>query len=129
MKNKIKHICTIKDELNGEFKHLVEIDDKNVVFKFNKDKKLKSLDYSGIYSFAGRHKPSEMKNLIKLKGANNLNIGLYEYFSSNKFDNDYYFNLYKMQLKYDTLWSKFHNVLNVINKEVKINETVMLFNK
>ena len=124
----IKHICTINDKYSEEHRHLVEINGKNVVFTFSYSKKLESIIYNDIYSFAGQHKPSEMKELIKQKGKSDLNIGLHEYFVEHKLEDDYYFNLYEMQLKFDNLWNKFHNVLNTIDSQLKQNDTVRMFN-
>ena len=128
MKN-VKYICTIKDELNEEFRHLVEIDGKNVVFVFDCEDSLKMIRYKDIYAFAASKKPNEVKEIIKSKGFSDLNLGLYEYFDLSKFDNSYYLNLYKMKLEFDKVYNKFNKVLNVINDEVKENDTVLMFRK
>ena len=128
MKN-VKYICAIKDELKEEFRHLVEIDGKNVVFVFDCEDSLKMIRYKDIYSFADLKKPNEFKEMIKSKGSSDLNLGLYEYFNLSKFDNSYYLNLYKMKLEFDKIYNRFNKVLNVINDEVKENDTVRMFRK
>lgn len=128
MKN-VKYICTIKDELKEEFRHLIEIDSKNVVFVFDRKDSLKMITYKEIYAFANFKKPNEFKVMINSKGFSDLNLGLYEYFDSSKFDNSYYLNLYKMKLEFDKVYNKFNKVLNVINNEVKENDTVLMFRK
>ena len=124
---KVKHIYTVKDKLKEELRHLVEINGKNIVFVFNYKEELTAVRYKNIYAFAGSKKPSDIKEFIKNKGVSDLNLGLYEYFHSSKFQESYYLNLYNMQLKYDKVWNKFSDVLNVINNEVKSNNTVLMF--
>ena len=128
MKN-VKYICTVKDKQDNEFKHLVEINGQDVVFVFDCEDSLKMIRYKDIYSFAGLKKPSEVKSIINIKGFSDLNLGLYEYFDSNKFDNSYYLNLYNMKLKFDEVYNKFNKVLNVINDEVEENDTILRFRK
>jgi hypothetical protein len=128
MKN-VKYICTIKDKLKEEFRHLVEIDGKNVVFVFDCKDSLQMIRYKDIYAFADLKKPNEFKEIIKSKGFSDLNLGLYEYFDLSKFDNSYYLNLYNMKLEFDKVYNKFNKVLNVINDEVKENDTVLMFRK
>jgi len=124
---KVKHIYTVNDKYSYETRHLVKIDDKNVVFIFNYDNELKSIRYKNIYLFAGGKKPNEMEEYIKNKGFSDLNLGLYEYFDSSKFEDSYYLNLYKMKLNFDEVYNKFNKVLNVIDNEVKENDTVLMF--
>ena len=57
MKNTIKHIVTIEDSLNEEYKHLVEINNKLVVFEFDKYDILKHIEHSNTYSFANMLTP------------------------------------------------------------------------
>ncbi len=127
MTKKIKHICTVNNTYRYEIKHLVEIDKKNVVFIFNYDKEIKAIKYKNVYAFAGLKKANEIRETIKTKGINNLKLDIYEKITNDKFDNSYYLNLYTMQLKFNKVWNKFSNVLNVIEREVKNNDTVLMF--
>lgn len=128
MKN-VKYICTVKDSYNEEFRHLVKINDKNIVFVFDYKEQLTSIRYKNIYAFAGSKRPDKFEEFIKDKVNSDLNLGLYEYFDSIRFQDSYYLSLYNMQLKYDELWNKFSDVLNVINNEVKSNDTILMFKK
>jgi len=129
MKNTIKHIVTIEDSLNEEYKHLVEINNKLVVFEFDKYDILKHIEHSNTYSFANMLTPIKFFEWFKNSSQSDLDLGLYESFNSKKLTNDYYYNLYELDLKHKKLWNKFNTTLNILENEIKENTIVLHYKR
>ena len=129
MNDKVNYFVTVKGGLDDEYRHLVRINGKLVVFKFNKNNVLKHVEHSDIYNFANNLTPIKFLDWFENSPKSELVLGMYESFDSKKLSDDYYYNLYNLDLRHKKLWNKFNTTLNVLKNEIKENDTVLLFNK
>jgi len=109
MKLNIEYICTIKTELEElESKHLVEINNNLIVFTFNKDNILKSINKDSEYFFSNCKHAKDMLNDIKNR--NNLKLGLYDYYINYKLNDIDYINLYILHSRLNKSLEKYNNI-------------------